>query len=133
MYIVRPLRKGHTMSATSAFATHPPIAERVRILRGMAGSADFTAYDAAYAKVRGRRVVGLHTLEATRPVAVRAPTGEAADTPHTRARQASDAFLTASGYTFLGCSQCSATIKAPPAHVGRLTTCPRCGGALRPL
>lgn len=133
MYIVRPLHKGQTIKATSAFATHPPIAERVRILRGMAGSADYAAYNAAFAKVRGRRVVGLHTLEETSAVAARsAGTGADTSTPFQRAREASNAFLTASGYGIRACTDCGAKVKVPPSLADRLTQCPRCNGALGP-
>jgi heat shock protein HtpX len=130
MYIVRPLKQGEKMSATSAFATHPPIAERVRILRSMAGGADFAAYDEAYKRVRGRSVVGLHTLEESRRVPVRtAPAGDASEVRE-RARAASNAFLTASGYVFRTCTQCGAQSKLPPSQVERVTRCMRCGGPL---
>ena len=62
MYIVRPLRQGERRSVTSAFSTHPPLEERIRVLRGMGGSADFAAYDRAFAQITGKHVVGARTL-----------------------------------------------------------------------
>ncbi len=133
MYIVRPLKAGQSIKATSAFSTHPPIADRVRILRSMDGGAGLAAYDAAYQQVRGRRVVGLHALEESQPVALRG----AADSAGMRSaverhREASDAFLTASGYGVRACTECSAKVKVPPSLADRVTQCPRCNGALGP-
>jgi heat shock protein HtpX len=50
MFIVNPL-SGSTLM--NLFSTHPPISERVRILRAMAGGASFVNYDAAYRKIHG--------------------------------------------------------------------------------
>jgi len=130
MYIVRPLKQGEHMSATSAFATHPPIADRVRVLRSMAGGADYRAYDEAFRKVTGRRVVGLHTLESTQHVDRRAAGEQDLTTTRERARAASDAFLTASGYDVRRCTSCGASVKIPPSLSRRVAACPRCRGAL---
>ena len=136
MYIVAPLRAARGVRA-SLLATHPPLEERVRVLRAMSGGADFRAYDEAYRAVRGRGVVGLHTLENTSHVSVQdQPHGlEVPETPlptHVRTRQASDAFLSASGYVRRRCANCRAAVKIPAAHVSRELPCPRCRGRLGP-
>ncbi len=131
MYIVRPLKQGERMSATSRFATHPPIAERVRILRTMAGGADFRAYDAAYQGVKGRSIVGVHTLDETKGVALR-DNEKDLSTNRERARAASDAYLTASGYGVRRCTNCGASVKIPPSLAERVQACPRCKGDLAP-
>jgi len=133
MYIVRPLKQGQRMNATSRFATHPPIADRVRVLRTMAGGADFAAYNDAFRRVRGRAVVGLHTLEGTQHMDVRAAAERDLTTTHERARAASDAFLTASGYGVRRCLDCGASVKVPPSLADRVHTCPRCKGELGPV
>lgn len=132
MYIVRPLRGEEQRNATSAFATHPPIAERVQILRAMGGGADFAAYDTACRKVRGRRVVGEHTLAEVKPVPARTAVEPDPSTSRQRARAASDAFLTASGYAVRSCGSCGAKVKVPPSLADRVGDCPRCGSALGP-
>ncbi|MDH3211454.1 MAG: M48 family metallopeptidase [Myxococcales bacterium] len=132
MYIVRPLRKGQKMSATSAFATHPPIADRVRILRSMAGGAGFGDYDRAFGKIRGRRIVGEHSIAEAASVPLRQPAAAEQGGPRERAREASDAFLTASGYGVRTCADCGAKVKAPPSLADRLDACPRCDGDLGP-
>jgi heat shock protein HtpX len=52
MYIINPLEAGQR-SFSSLTSTHPPIAERVRILRSMGGGASYTDYAAAWNKVDG--------------------------------------------------------------------------------
>ena len=154
MYIVAPLRKARG-GGGSLFSTHPPLDERVRILRSMGGMADFAAYDRAFQQARGRRVVGLHTLEETKPVPARGASDDAdegglfgeggmlgavaadeAATPPPlppearRAREASDAFLQASGYAIRTCEDCGARVKVPPSLRERAIPCPRCKGRL---
>ena len=51
MYIINPFRK-KGMKASDLSSTHPPISERIRILRAMSG-ASFGDYDQAYRQVRG--------------------------------------------------------------------------------
>ena len=129
MYIVRPLSEGERRRAASPFATHPPLDRRVRTLRSMAGRADPAAYEQAFRAVTRRRVVGTRTLAASQPVESQAPRPSAASertTRRQRARQASDAFLSASGYQHCACGYCGATLKIPPRLRGKVGSCPRC-------
>ncbi len=50
MYIVNPFRQ-QGRAATDLTSTHPPISERIRILRTMAGGASYADYDKAYQQV----------------------------------------------------------------------------------
>lgn len=135
MYIVRPLRQGERRSFSSAFTTHPPLEKRIQILRGMGGSADFRAYDQAYAKATGQHVIGARTLGAAAAMGAHAPQPTAdQSSPHQRQRLASDAFLAGAGYQRVDCAGCGATLKIPQARQGRPLACPRCGApvAFRP-
>jgi heat shock protein HtpX len=127
MYIVRPLRAGERRSITSAFATHPPLEDRIRVLRGMGGSADFAAYDRAFAQVTGKHVVGARTLGAAGDTAAQTP-ARVPDlpTPPERLRAASDAYLAGAGYERVECGNCGAILKVPAQHRGRVQACPRC-------
>jgi len=129
MYIVRPLAPGGRHAAASLFATHPPLAERVRILRRMGGSADLASYERAHREVTGRRIVGARALRAAESVPTRSPTPEPTSARQ-RAREASNAFLSASGYTRASCRGCGAQLKIPPRLGERVSHCPRCGSRL---
>lgn len=154
MYIVRPLRKGESKKVRGSwFATHPPIQERVRILRAMGGGAGYADYERACLQVTGRSMVGERSIaedgggvRAQAPAFVGAaaaePNAPAAASPveaaavpprlerRRRRREASDAYLSASGYQKLTCGNCRAVIKVPPTLRGTLRDCPRCGDAL---
>jgi heat shock protein HtpX len=131
MYIVRPLKEGERRSLSSAFATHPPLEKRIRVLRNMGGSADFSAYDQAYAKVTGQHVIGARTLGAASPTAAQTPPSEPAlaDAPD-RLRAASNAYLAGAGYQRIECASCGAVVKVPAQHRSRAAACPRCRAPL---
>ncbi|MEW6742637.1 MAG: M48 family metallopeptidase [Planctomycetota bacterium] len=130
MYIVQPLRARSGRRASSLFATHPPIEERIRILRGMAGGAGLREYAKAYEAIKRRSLVGNRTLKETESVEMRAAGAVEGERPHERARMASNAVLTAAGYDLRTCKQCGATLKIPPSLRGKLRGCPRCDGSL---
>jgi heat shock protein HtpX len=132
MYIVRPLRQGERRNFSAAFATHPPLEERIRVLRTMGKSADFAAYDRAYQQIAGKHVIGAQTLAAAQPVAAHAPTAAQFANPPERLREASDAYLSGAGYQRVRCPSCEATLKIPPERQGKTNACPRCGGPLAP-
>ena len=132
MYIAPPAAAARRRNATSWLSTHPPLAERIRILRSMAG-AGYGAYERAYQEVRGGRLIGRRGLAEAVEIPLRAPEPEAAaETPAARARTASDAYLAASAYQAQPCPACRAVLKLPPPLQGRLNACLRCGAALPP-
>ena len=144
MYIVRPLRTGQKAQARAAWSsTHPPLTERVRVLRSMGGGADYGAYQAAFKKVTGKRdLLGARTLASSEavaataaPVAAATATAERAaeppaETTAQRNRLASDAFLTASGYHRMACGGCHAILKIPAEVMPLVKPCPRCRASI---
>jgi heat shock protein HtpX len=54
MYIVNPLKK-KGMKMADLTSTHPPISERIRILRSIAGGANYNNYEQAWSAVTGNR------------------------------------------------------------------------------
>jgi heat shock protein HtpX len=125
MYIVNPLR-AHGGEGSSAFSTHPPTSERVRILRSMAGAASFPEYQRAWQQVGGAHAGQLpaSALAAGAGVAIRAPQAETQDVA-TRRHQAGDAIRRAERYAFLSCP-CGLRLKLPPDFPGGEVECPRC-------
>ena len=130
MYIVRPLAEGAKRSLSSAFSTHPPLGDRIKVLRSMDGGAGFSNYEQAYRKAHGGKgVIGARSLVGEGKVAAVAPETDTTSTRE-RTREASDAFLAASGYERRTCSACGASHKIPPELAPRVKTCMRCKAPL---
>ena len=137
MYIINPLKRAGK-AAANATSTHPPIDERVRILRSM-GGADFRAYDQSYRQVtgKGRGVIPGSALKDEGGTAARAASGgavgEAAGAAagdsasrRTIARQVDDFFYRQGGYRQIECA-CGTVLKIPPDFKAPKVGCPRCG------
>ncbi len=130
MYIVPPVHAGALAArggGGSMFSTHPPVQERVRILRSMGGGAGMADYLRAYQQVTGGRLT--KTMPEDAGLASRAA-GTVGETPAARTRAASDALLTAGGWQIRRCGACGASVKVPPALRGMVQKCPRCAAPL---
>jgi heat shock protein HtpX len=127
MYIINPFRK-KGLKASDLTSTHPPISERIRILRAMAG-ASFNNYDQAYRQVHGGKgVISAASLTAeTVPIASIKLEGEAGQLDETqRARETSDVMWRLSNYKTITCD-CGARLRVPPNFKEPQIKCPHCG------
>jgi len=127
MYIVNPFRK-RGLKASDLTSTHPPISERIRILRAMAG-ASFNNYDQAYRQVHGGKgVISAASLTAeTVPIATIKLEGEAGELNEVqRARETSDVMWRLSNYKTIACD-CGAKLRVPPNFKEPQIKCPHCG------
>ncbi len=128
MYIINPFRK-KGMKASDLTSTHPPISERIRILRAMAG-ASFNNYDQAYRQVHGRSqgVIPAASLTAeTVPITTVKLEGEAGELNEIqRARETSDVMWRLSDYKTITCD-CGAKLRVPPNFKQSQIKCPHCG------
>ncbi|MBN1643506.1 MAG: M48 family metallopeptidase [Dehalococcoidales bacterium] len=132
MYIVNPFRR-QGMSVNSLTSTHPPIQERIRILRAMAGGASFAVYDQAYRKVKNSRsgVMSAATVAAAgavglRPAGTEGALGEPQSEKIARTREVNDLMYRMDDYRIIDC-ECGARLKVPPSMEGSVIKCPRCG------
>jgi heat shock protein HtpX len=124
MYIVGP-QAVHGLGG--AMSTHPPLQDRVRVLRAMAGQASLAAYDQAYRALHGNRGVVGADLAASRDGAIRPATPDAEPPPLGPAwREARGALHTSDGLHPLDCS-CGMRIRVPPNLNQSALLCPRCG------
>ncbi len=135
MYTANPFRK-KGRAAEDLTSTHPPISERVRILRSMAGGASLAAYNMAYGQVTrsGRGVVPRSALAGETQVAARpASAVEAEPEKVERVRETSDLMWKMSRYGLVNC-QCGTKIRVPPNYRADSIRCPHCGtvNAVRP-
>jgi len=81
LFIVNPLKpKGKRLLDLTS--THPPVSERIRILRSMAGGAGYCEYQKAFSRVTGRGTAVLppSALRSPEPVPVRKKSPEEAPT-----------------------------------------------------
>ncbi len=128
MYIINPFRK-QGMSAADLTSTHPPISQRIRILRGMAG-ASYLDYSKAYQEV-------LHTDKAFIPAAEAAAVGSVAlraskpEPPEKleeveRTRETTNALWNAHNYKVIQCP-CGTKMRLPPSYKQPEIKCPHCG------
>ena len=130
MYIINPFRK-KGMSASDLTSTHPPLSERVRILRSMAGGASFLDYDQAYRQAHQARkgVIPASAIAAAGVVELRAvePTAAQKEPDHiARARETSDLMWRSSDYKTIDC-QCGTRLRIPPKFKAPSVKCPHCG------
>jgi heat shock protein HtpX len=128
MYIVNPFRK-KGMKASDLSSTHPPISERIRILRALAG-VSFNDYDQAYRQVHrgGKGVIPATSLAAGAvPIETIKLEGEAGEPNEMqRARETSDVMWRLSNYNTITCD-CGAKLRVPPKFKEPRIKCPHCG------
>jgi heat shock protein HtpX len=130
MYTIDPFQK-KGMSVSGLTSTHPPIAERVRILRAMAGASP-AEYERAYRQVRGGAgIIPASALAGSDTVALRAahpevnPVEEAPDRIK-RTRETSDLMWRLGNYKTIDC-ECGTRLRVPHNFVNTSVQCPRCG------
>jgi heat shock protein HtpX len=129
MYIVNPFRK-KGRAATDLTSTHPPISERIRILRSMAGGVSLEDYDQAYRKAHkgGGGIIPASAL-ALAGASYKPVTPEAVpEEPDrlTRTRQTSDLMWRLSNYKTINCD-CGTKLRLPPKFKEPEIKCPHCG------
>ena len=127
MYILNPFRKsGHVAEDLSS--THPPVSERIRILRAMAGNPSLAGYESAYNQSHkgGGSIIPRSALVAG-DAAVKRDAEGAGLTPaeKERAREASDVLWKMHKYREITCN-CGLKFKIPPDFHSNSFTCPRC-------
>jgi len=127
MFIINPFRKSGRV-AEDLSSTHPPISERIRILRAMAGNVSLAGYEAAYNQAHkgGGSIIPRSSLVSGDITAQRDEVS-AAVTPaeKERAREASDVLWKLHKYREITCN-CGLKFKIPPDFHGNSFTCPRC-------
>ena len=134
MYIANPFRK-EGRSASDLTSTHPPVRERIRILRSMAGGASFDDYNKAFQQVSNKKgsVIPASALAGAGAglVATRKREPSAEKLPESqekleRARDVSGLLDKLHQYTALSCS-CGTAFRVPPDYKGKIIRCPHCG------
>jgi heat shock protein HtpX len=126
MYIANPFRGKKAMHL---YSTHPPIEERIRILRNMSHGAAYINYEKSYEEVTKRSPVVPASALKDEEIAIRQGAGQSQSTQTARqqARQVGDLMRKVSAFAFLTCPGCGLTMKIPPEYKDTKVQCPRCG------
>jgi len=127
MYIANPFKKKKQRKLSDLTSTHPPISERVKILRNMSQGASFKDYSDAYTNVTHNKTpvpVAALTKEdiALREAGVKARKEQRKET---QMRQVGDIMRKVNQFIFLTCA-CGLKLKIPPNFKSNKVNCPRC-------
>jgi heat shock protein HtpX len=129
MYIANPLKKkGHKLSNLTS--THPPITERIQILRSMSHGVNFLDYQKAYSVAKGKSspIIPTSELAKTADVPIRKAFSEMEEKRGKKKemRDLGDLMRKVNKYAFLVCV-CGLKLKLPPDLKKNQIPCPRCG------
>jgi heat shock protein HtpX len=129
MFIVNPLEQKKRMGLSGLSSTHPPIHERIEILRNMTRGAGLLQYQRAFSRAKGKPTMVIPTsgLKQDKPVAIREPHPEVQKklSKKGEVRDVMDLMRAVNGYAFLICA-CGLKIKVPLDFDESVIPCPRC-------
>lgn len=128
MYIVNPLKKTG-MQISNMTSTHPPITERIRILRGMTHGVDYADYQSSYNKTKqtSEKIIPKSGLDQVENIPILGQIKDVSDlSKKEQQRKLGDIVMGVNGYNFYNC-KCGVTIKVPPTMETDTVKCPRCG------
>lgn len=129
MYIINPFKK-KGMKFSDLSSTHPPISERIRILRSMQQGANLSNYQKAFESVKGKKsdLIPRSGLSEVAPIIFRQSLvgDEALESSKQTKRDVGDLMMKLNDFRFIDCS-CGVKIKIPPDFKSDSVTCPHCG------
>jgi heat shock protein HtpX len=131
MYIANPFKKRGRKSLSDLTSTHPPISERIRILRNMSQGASFRDYAQAYtATTKSKNIVPAAAMN-DEPIGIRQGQVEAArpEKAQKQVHEIGDIMRRVNGFQFLTCD-CGLKLKVPPDFKADSLRCPRCSRTL---
>lgn len=129
MYIINPLKK-KGMQISNLSSTHPPITERIKILRSMQQGVNFSNYQAAFNQVNGRQSVIIPRSGLSDSAVIPQRSSELSqmsfETDRQVKREVGDLMMKLNDFRFINCS-CGIKLKIPPDFKDQKLACPKCG------
>jgi len=130
MYIVNPFKKkGKKVKLSDLSSTHPPISQRIKILRNMTHGASLNDYSQSFSSVTHSRTIVPPTAATKEDIAIRQGAAEKEKRIEKQLHDVGDIIRTLNGFIFLTCL-CGLKLKIPPNYKQKKVTCPRCGRRL---
>ncbi|MDD5459920.1 MAG: M48 family metallopeptidase [Phycisphaerae bacterium] len=126
MFIVNPLKRQEAMKLNDLTSTHPPISERIRILRNMSHGASFKDYSDAYANVTHKKTIVPVAALSKEEIALRQAGDQSRQQQiEKQLHQVGDLMRKVNGFVFLTCA-CGLKFKIPPNYKKPNIVCPKC-------
>jgi len=131
MYIVNPFKQKKQMKLSDLTSTHPPISERVRILRNMTHGASLKDYSDSFSAVTKTRTVIPPTALTKEDISLRQAEAKAEKEQRLEKQmhQVGDIMRRANNFVFLTCL-CGLQLKIPPNYKPSKVKCPKCNNVL---
>ncbi len=129
MYTINPFRQ-EGRKAADLTSTHPPISERIRILRKMGGGISYKTYEKAAEEIAHKKIIPGSALTDGESVSARAPSSEGSvgePDKSARTRETQNMLFGLSQYKTLNCTKCGTTLRLPPNFTATSVRCPHCG------
>ena len=127
MYIANPFKKKKGMKLSDLTSTHPPISERVKILRNMTHGASLKDYSDSFSNVTKTRTVIPPAALTKEDLALRQAGAETKKKQRleTQMHQVGDIMRRVNQFVFLTCI-CGLKLKIPPNYKQDKLACPKC-------
>ena len=127
MYIANPFKKKKQMKLSDLTSTHPPISERIKVLRNMTHGASFRDYSDSYSNITKTRTIIPPPALTKEDIQLRQPCKEAKKKQKLQKQmhQIGDIMRKVNGFIFLTCV-CGLKLKLPPNFKAKNVKCPRC-------
>ncbi len=127
MYIVNPFKRKGQMKLSDLTSTHPPISERIRILRNMTHGVSYRDYSNAFSEITHKKTIVPASAMTKEEIGLRqAGTAEAKEQRlQSQMRQVGDIMRKVNKFAFIPCA-CGLNLKIPPNFKGNKVECPRC-------
>jgi heat shock protein HtpX len=129
MYISNPFETiGKPVNAL--YSTHPPLRERINILRSMSG-VSLADYDKSFLQLKGKRVIPFYSLAMTENETIEkqvaATESENIRDKIARRRETSRFFWKVGNYQTIDCARCGNRLRLPPSYSNPTIRCFYCG------
>ena len=118
------------MQIANLSSTHPPITERIKILRTISQGAGLTNYQLAFNQVKGKQSAVIPPSGLTDAIKIPLRSSELSQTSFETdkqvKREVGDLMMQLNNFLFITCT-CGIKLKIPPDYKSKTVSCPKCG------